>query len=380
MRKSALSLTVLLFALALSASLNTFAQTTAATAQTPRAIELPDILAWKRIAGAVVSNDGQFFAHKITPNEGDGEVVLRRLKDGKEWRFPIGEAAGFGGGDMAFSDDGKWFAFTVYPTFKEGKKLKKERKPLQNKVTLINLANEQKSEFEKARRFAFAGEMGGWLALHKYAPEAGPSGPPAGAPPAPGVPAPDKATGADLILQELASGNQLNLGNVAEFAFNKKGDWLAFTIDANEKSGNGVQARNMMTGVLLPLDSDKALYRGLNWTEKGDALAVVKGAEDKGYEDKLYSVVGINFASGAPQKTIYDHKTDATFPANMTVSTNRNPTWTDDLSALTFGLQEVKKKKEEKKPDAKDAKPDAAAMPKKPEDEPETQIEKNRGE
>ena len=191
--------------LALSASFTVAAQSATATApaQTPRAIELPDILAWKRIAGAVVSNDGQFFAHKVTPNEGDGEVVLRRLKDGKEWRFPIGESAGFGGGDMAFSDDGKWFAFTVYPTFREGKKLKKERKPLQNKVTLINLANEQKSEFEKARRFAFAGETGGWLALHKYAPEAGPGGPPAGAPPAPGAPAPDRATGADLILQEL---------------------------------------------------------------------------------------------------------------------------------------------------------------------------------
>ena len=362
MRKPVLFLAAAVLALSVSFTV---------AAQTPRALELPDILAWKRIAGAIVSNDGQFFAHKITPNEGDGEVVLRRLKDGKEWRFPIGESIGFGGGDMAFSDDGKWFAFTVYTNFKEGKKLKKERKPLQNKVTLINLANEQKSEFEKVRRFAFAGEMGGWLALHKYAPEAGPGGPPAGASPAPSVPAPDRATGADLILQELATGNQLNLGNVAEFAFNKKGDWLAFTIDAQEKSGNGVQTRNMTTGVLLPLDSDKAIYRGLNWTEKGDALAVVKGAEDKGYEDKLYSVVGINFASGAPQKTIYDHKTDATFPAGMTISANRNPAWTEDLSALTFGLQEVKKKKEEKKTDAKDTKPDAAAMPKKPEDEPE---------
>jgi dipeptidyl aminopeptidase/acylaminoacyl peptidase len=354
-------------ALALSLSFSSPAQSAAAPAaapQTPRAIELPDILAWKRASSGVVSNDGQFFAHKVMPNEGDGEVVLRRLKDGKEWRFPVGEAPAFGG-DMAFSDDGKWFAFTVYPTFKEAKKLRKDRKPLHNKVTLVNLSNEQKTEFEKTRRFAFAGEAGGWIALHKYGAEAGPGGAPAGAPPASGGPAPDRATGTDLILHELANGNQLNLGNVAGFAFNKKGDWLAFIIDANEKSGNGVQARNMATGALLPLDSDKAVYRGLNWTEKGDALAVVKGAEDKGYEDKLYSVVGISFASGAPQKTVYDHKTDTTFPAGMTVSANRNPAWTDDLSALIFGLQEVKKKKDEKKPDAK---PDA---PRPPADEPE---------
>jgi hypothetical protein len=45
------------------------------TAQQPAAsqhpIELADSLAWKRIAAPTVSNDGQWFAHKLTPNEGD---------------------------------------------------------------------------------------------------------------------------------------------------------------------------------------------------------------------------------------------------------------------------------------------------------------------
>ena len=114
------------------------------------------------------------------------------------------------------------------------------------------------------------------------------------------TPAPDKPTGSDLILHELVTGNQLNIGNVSDFTFDKKGDrgWHGL-IDANEKSGNGAQARNMATGATLPLDSDKAVYKGLNWTEKGDGLAVVKGVEDKGYEDKLYSVVGFTgFGNG----------------------------------------------------------------------------------
>lgn len=376
MKKSAFYSTTLFLVLFLAATLAVEVQGQAAKADTqapaaasaPRPIELPDILSWKRLAGAVISNDGQFFAHRIVPNEGDGEIVLRRLKDGREWRFPIGEAAAVGGGDMVFSDDGKWFAFASYPTFKEAKKLKKDRKPLQNKATLINLASEQKTEFDKVRRFAFAGELGGWLALQKY----GPDGPAAQAASAPGGVTPDRPTGADLILYELDNGGQLNFGNVADFSFNKKGEWFAFTIDANEKSGNGIQARNMTTGALLPLDSEKAIYRGLNWTEKGDALALVKGSEDKGYEDKLYSVVGVSFASGIPQKTTYVHKDDPSFPAGMTISPNRLAMWTEDLSGFVFGIQDVKKKKDEKKPDVKDAKTEpAAAAPKKPEDEPE---------
>nr|MDQ3009473.1 S9 family peptidase [Acidobacteriota bacterium] len=262
-----------------------------------RPIELADSLAWKRVASPTVSNDGQWFAHKLSPNEGDSELVLRRISDGKEWRFSVGEAQGFGGGppgfgsgglpEIAFSDDSKWFAFTVSPTFKDGKRLKKERKPLQNKIAVVNLATEKKVEFEKVKRFSFSTENAAWIALHKYGAETGPAMPPAAATPA-GPPVPDKATGSDLILRELATGNELNVGNVADFAFNKKGDWLAWTIDANEKSGNGIQARNMSNGAVLPLDSDKAVYKGLNWTEKGDGLAAVKGVEDKGYEDKLY--------------------------------------------------------------------------------------------
>jgi dipeptidyl aminopeptidase/acylaminoacyl peptidase len=387
-KKNRVVLVGLLFALALASPMpfRASGQAGRAVSKIQRPIEMADSLAWKRIASPTISNNGQWFAYKLTPNEGDSELLLRRISDGKEWKFPVGESQGFGGGpfsdgatprEIAFSEDSKWFAFTISPTFKEGKRLKKERKPPQNKVALIELATEKKVEFEKVRRFSFSGENNAWIALHKYGPDAPASSP--AAPPAGGsTPAPEKGTGSDLILYELASGNQLNVGNVSDFAFDKKGAWLAWLIDANEKSGNGVQARNMATGAVLPLDSDKAVYKGLNWTEKGDGLAAVKGVEDKGYEDKLYSVVGFTaFASGAPQKTIYDpHKNggeDKSFPVGMSVSPNRAPMWTEDLSAFLFGIQEVKRKKADKasdKPKEGEAKPDPMAA-KKPEDEPE---------
>lgn len=376
---------VLLLALAAASPLpfNASGQAAAQQAQpakAPRPIELADSLAWKRIGSPTVSSDGQWFAHKLTPNEGDSELVLRRLSDGKEWRFPIGESQGFGGGpgfgggsaDVAFSDDSKWFAFTISPTFKEGKRLRKERKPLQNKVALVNLATEKKVEFEKVRRFSFSAENSAWIALHRYGADA-PAGPPAGAaaPAAGATPAAERATGSDLILHELATSNELNIGNVADFAFNKKGDWLAWTIDANEKIGNGIQARNMANGAVLPLDNDKAVYRGLNWTEKGEALAAVKGVEDKGFEDKLYSVVAVNgFAKGMPQKTVFDPREDKEFPAGLTISPNRPPTWTEDFSGLMFGIHEVKRKKGGDKAEPPAGAP-AAAMRRPQEDEPE---------
>src|SRR5271168_5361437 len=87
------------------------------TAQRP--IQLNDILAWKRIAAPSISNDGTWFAYRVSPAEGNSEVVIRNLKDGKEQHFPIGEiprvdppagappAPMLAARDLAISDDGK---------------------------------------------------------------------------------------------------------------------------------------------------------------------------------------------------------------------------------------------------------------------------------
>jgi dipeptidyl aminopeptidase/acylaminoacyl peptidase len=345
-----------------------------------QSLKMADILAWKSIRTSVVTNDGKWLAYRLAPNEGDSEVILRQVQGDKEHRFPAGEARGpalppgFGPAvpaDLVVSEDSQWAAFTVYPTRKEAKAAEKTRKPLTNKVALVNLATGAKTEFENVRRFGFSGEMGTWLALHKNAaiPQATPATPasPTPAPTSPAAPRQDadKWAGSDLLLHELATGNELNLGNVSEFAFDKKGQWLALVIDAQGQAGNGVQLRNMTTGVLLPLDNAKAWYKGLTWTEKGDGLAVLRGVEDKAWENKLYSLVAFTaFTAQAPRKIVFDPKADKTFPALMTISPDRSPTWTEDLGGVLFGIHELKKKDDKptpKEPDKAEPKKDVPA-------------------
>jgi dipeptidyl aminopeptidase/acylaminoacyl peptidase len=341
-------------------------------------IQLSDILAWKRIQSQSISNDGVWFAYRISPAEGNSEVVIRNLKDGKEQRFPIGEIprvdapAGPPGPmlmprDLAISDDGKWAAFLAYPAAKEAKTLKKTKKPIQSRVIAVELASGKKIEFEKVRRFAFSGERGTFLAMHRYAPT--PAGPPA-APPAPGAPpADDKPTGSDLILYEMATGNEMNVGNVSDFSFDKKGNYLAWIIDAQDKIGNGVEVRDMATGAVMPLDNAKASYKGLSWTESGEGLATVRGVEDKAWEDKLYSVVAFKKTSSGMEKVVYDPSKDSSFPKGMSVSPNRNAAWMADLSEVTFGIHEIRPKKKgaDAKSEEADAKPKADDTPDLPE-------------
>ena len=139
---------------------------TAAAPAGPRPIGLQDILAWKSIGSAELSPDGSWFMYKLSPLEGESEIVLRQVEGTKEYRFPIGEAPRFGGPRTGFSADSKWAAFLSYPGSKDMKALRKDKKRVMTTAVLVDLATGDKIEYEKIRSLAFSGENPGLSALH----------------------------------------------------------------------------------------------------------------------------------------------------------------------------------------------------------------------
>jgi dipeptidyl aminopeptidase/acylaminoacyl peptidase len=284
---------------------------------------------------------------------------------------------------VSFSDDSKWIAFTTNPSRAEAQRLRRQRRPVQGGVTLVNLASGEKKEYPRIRRFAFNGDTSTYVALHRSpaapAPGAGaaPAAPPAGGP---GGPADSRPRGTDLILRDLASGGELNVGNVSEFAFSQDGKFLASAIDAADKVGNGVQLRNMLTGTVSSLDADSANYERLSWTEKGDGLTFLKGKEDRAYTDKNYSIIGFTgFAGGVPTKAEFDPTKDATFPKGFWISGNRAATWNEKLDAFVFGIQEPRKRTTPAPPtgtsSTEGAEPATPPAPAAPADDPEEKVD-----
>ena len=338
----------------------------AAQTQPPkRAIDVEDVIAWKTIGTPALSSDGQWFGYRLAPQEGDAEVVLKRARADRELRFPAGEqpqpdpAGGGRGGapvvasSVAFSEDGKWAAFTTYPTRAAAQRLKRQRRPIQSSVAVVNLATGEKKDYPKVRRFSFAGTSSGWIALHRFGVDpATPDGTAGrgaggarGGSTAPAGGGPERPRGSDLILRDLTSGAELNVGNVGEFSFRKDGRLLAVAIDAADKAGNGLQVRDMATGVVTALDSAAATYERITWNEKADALAVLRGTDARAYRDKFYAVVGVTGVSGAsPKKVVFDPAADTTVPKGFSISPSRAPQWSDDLETLFFGLYEPRLK------------------------------------
>ena len=349
--------------------------TAAPAASSTKQLTPADLKAWKNIRSATVSSDGKWFAYILAPNEGDATVVVRQTAaGGSEQRFAIGEQPApvgnpFAAGPapaLSISGDSKFVAFTIYPSQRETRRLRQQHRPVQNKVVVVNLASGEKKEFDKVRRFAFSGDKPQVIALYGYAAEA-----PAPAPSAAGGSGNannagqtgSRTEGADLLLYSLATGSIINIGNVGDFAFDESGNYLAYTIDARDQIGNGLQLRDLRTDVVRPLDSEQALYRRLTWADSGPALAVLRGKADTVAKDTTYSVVAFTgIGTVAQKRSIFDATARTDFPAGMKVSADRAPRVGDDLGAVFFGIREARPKPAAETMASRDGAPQRSAI------------------
>ncbi len=300
-------------------------------------VKWQDVAGWKYIPGGsvTISNDGQWFAYWYSPNKGNSELIVQNGADDTRKTRDIGEIPGgfVSPGAIAFSHNSRFMAFMVYPTEEEKEKAKQGESP-SNKLTLIDLQSDEETTFENVRSFSFSGENPGWLAVHLTTPK--PSG------------SKEAGKGTDLLLVNPRKGSTFNFGNVSEYAFDKKGNWLAWLTDAYGKAGNGLQLRNMNTGEVLSPESDKAGYRYLNWTKEGNGLAILKGKESEDFTGDVYSVIGFRgFGKGGPEKVLYNPHEDPSFPDEMTISPNYSPRWSENLNTLFFGIHRNERKDKE---------------------------------
>ena len=64
-------------------------------AQSPvrRAMDLDDILGFRAVGVTTLSPNGQWLAYRMSPLQGDSEVIVRSTPPDKEFKFAVGEGA-----------------------------------------------------------------------------------------------------------------------------------------------------------------------------------------------------------------------------------------------------------------------------------------------
>ena len=303
-----------------------------------RPLTIEDLLSWKSIRFPTLSNDGKWMAYVLAPNEGDAEVVVRATAAGApETRVPIGEpAAGVAAASgVAISGNNRWVAFTVYPKADSARKARRDRRTPPTTVGVIELATGKRREFERVRSFRFAGDRSNTIALQLMPPDAPTA-------PATGAATPTPSVGSVVMLVDLTGGAAVTLPGVGEYAFDESGRYLAYTIEQRDQLGNGVQIRDLISGVVRAMDGEKALYRRLTWADSGDALAVIRSVADTALKDTISTVLGWAHLSAPSPVSVSINEKSAGIPGALLVSSDRAPKWNEQQTVLYFGLREAR--------------------------------------
>ncbi|MEM9942362.1 MAG: hypothetical protein AAF939_12425, partial [Planctomycetota bacterium] len=306
--------------------------------ESKKVLTIDDYGEWSRIDSASISPDGKWATYAYSPLEGDKTFFLRSLDgNAKPSKIPMGSSP-------VFSRDSKWLTYMVSPGEEESKKLKKSKKPIVRTLRLMNLETDEVTEFEGAVRATFPKEGDGYVAISMG--RTGSTSSRSGA-----------SGGSDLLIVNLETMAVQNIGNVGSFQFNKSGKLLAYTVDAADQSGNGLYLMELESNTLRPLDSSKSRYRQLTWNKQGEHLAVLKGAEKKGFVQNENDLIVIHDAGSKQEvKTVYAPGKDETFPKKMVLSEFSRLQFSEDASMVVTGIKEQTKKPSDKK--AEDEKAD----------------------
>jgi dienelactone hydrolase len=276
-----------------------------------------------------LSPDGRWLAYGINRSNRNNELRVVAVADPKPETMKVVPF----GSQAAFSSDSRWVACAIGISEAQEEKLRQQKKPIQRKAGLLNLATGEMSTVDGVETFAF-NASGTHVALKRYAPER--KEPSETTPQQEETPA-----AATLIVRDLASGRDTTFGNVTEFAWQEKGKLLALTIGAEDKTGNGVQIFDPEAGSLRVLDSAPAVYTGLTWRKDESDLAVLRAISDDRREGSTHALLAWK---GLGATAIYDPASASDFPAGFRIVSFRRPSWSDDGRTVFVGVAKWEQK------------------------------------
>ena len=307
--------TRLILVLLLSASVLPQLSPISAQQSTKRPLTHADYDGWRSIQAQQLSRDGKFVAYALVPEEGDGEVVVRNIATGVEWRHPRGsrpepnqqqEASGVpearpargtgaaqagAAGQLAFTPDGSTLVFTIYPAKAEVDKARKQkRKPEEmpkNGLGIMALAGGKVTVVENVRRFQVPEDSGRFIAyLLEPKPEERKADERRGDGGAGGTQERRrrdrrKEYGGDLVIRNVGDNSERSFPDVLEFNISKDGGSLVYAVSSKKEETNGVYT--VVTGSAgqpQTLMSGPGKYTRLTWDEKNTQLAFVSDHDD----------------------------------------------------------------------------------------------------
>jgi dipeptidyl aminopeptidase/acylaminoacyl peptidase len=388
----ALACTLVLAAIAFN-SHPSQAQQAAATAQAKRALTHQDYDAWRSISGTTLSRDGKFLGYAALPQDGDGEVIIKNLSTGTEWRAPRGWRAPTPPPDLNdpttaqtfiaaqgrvgrpfFTADSRYAVFTIEPLKADVLKARKEKKAPdampKNALGIMDLASGQVTRVERVKSFQVPEEGASWVAYQLEAkpeekkPETNADAPKpsdddedlqqrrGGGGAAQGAAGASRAGrkeyGTNLILRKLSDGTERTFSDALDYSFSKDAKTLLYTVSAKAEEKNGLFAVTPGADGTTELLAGKGKYTRLTWDEDQTQLAFFSDRDDAAAKQPKFKIY--HWPRGATKAAEIVSSDIAGFRSGMVISERGGLNFTQDGSRLFLGTSAPPEP--EKDPDA----------------------------
>ncbi len=274
------------------------------TAQGLKVLTIDDYALWRSVGSTSLSPDGRWATYSYSRREVDDSLFIVPLSGVPGRSAAVGEPhVVVRGSDPSFFGDSRWVAYYVNPEEESGGRA--GARPAASgarggpsgdsrALVLLHLETRDSVRWENVQSFAFA-DGGEALVLKKR-------------------PADNEAKhkGTDLIVRYLGSGEEELLAYVDEFALDKTGRRLAYTLDTPEGESNGVHLLDLTSRARRVLDAErKAVYARPTWGDErrrpsSDALAVLKGREDEELVERVNALLLWPAVSRSVQALVLD--------------------------------------------------------------------------
>jgi len=331
--------------------------------------------AWWSIQGTTLSRDGEWLAYALTSQGLDGQLVVRNLKTGNEFKHPRGTSPNF-------TPDGKFVLFTIVPTKADEEKVEKEeqanrvnqageggqgrgegqgpnrnqRNQPRNSAGIMALPTGTVTTVERVGNISLPEESSTWVALYKgNRAGAGGGGGRGGRGGRGGGGAAQAAAGrgagqgrgdtergakrkdpgSDLILRNLTTGQDTTIPLVSDFAWTRDGSWITYGVSSQKAEEDGAFARQMSDGTAVQLLKGKGNYKGFTFDEAGKQAAFVS---DQAEYDKPVSPYRLYYwKPGETSATELVTASTAGMARGMVVSDQAPPRFSRDGQRLYLG-------------------------------------------
>ncbi len=311
---------------------------------------------WRSIQGTRISRDGTWLVYALTPQDGDGELVVRNLKTGVEHRHPRGK-------DAVITSDDRFVIFGIAPLKAEVDKAKKDKKKPEDMpkagMGIMSLASGAVFTADRVKSFKAPEKASRYVAFLLEPPEKKTE---AGAEKKEPEPKPveskdkkkekKKDAGTDLILRELATGTMTTLSDVVEYAWPKDGSWIAYAVSsaARTPERDGAFVRRSSDGVTRTLLAGQGHYKGLAFDEKATELSFLSDRDD--YKADAPSFKLYLWTAGAEAATELASTATPGMKAGWAPSENGRLEFSKDSARLFFGTAAIPKAEPEDAPEA----------------------------